>query len=109
MANLIIQTCAEAFNTTPEEVMGKRRHPNVVRARMTAMTLLFCSTSMNKRAVGRLFGGSHANTLYAIRWVQNALQVDYDYTDKIRALMEEFEVDEAVIVEAADEYEYNVR
>lgn len=72
--DLIIDTTAEMFEFTREEIMGQRRHRPLVTARQIAMYVFRELTDLSYPAIAREFGGrDHTTVIHAV--------------DKIGALM----------------------
>ena len=69
-----IVLAAEAFATTPEEVLGKGRHPNITAARYVAMRVIADDQRLRPSTVtiGRIFSGRHhTSVIHALRKVRN--------------------------------------
>ena len=74
--DLIIDTTAEMFGFTKEEIIGQRRHRPLVTARQIAMYVFRELTDLSYPAIAREFGGrDHTTVIHAV--------------DKISALMKD--------------------
>lgn len=72
----IIRLVAEQFELDVSDLVGNRRHKEVVAARQVAMLLCREILALSYPALGKLFGGKdHSTVLYAIRKVQE-MQLD---------------------------------
>lgn len=64
---LIIDTTAEMFGFTPDEIMGQRRHRPLVTARQIAMYVFRELTDLSYPAIAREFGGrDHTTVIHAV-------------------------------------------
>lgn len=79
----IVSVTAAHFQVEVKDIMGSKRHKNVVLARQTAMTLCRALLGMSFPALGKFFGGKdHSTVLYSIKKMQS-LQSDNEDTKKL--------------------------
>jgi chromosomal replication initiator protein len=82
-AEHIVSVTASHFQVEVKDIMGAKRHKNVVMARQTAMTLCRSLLGMSFPALGKFFGGKdHSTVLYSIRKMQS-MQTDNEETKKM--------------------------
>ncbi len=74
---------AAHFQVEVKDLVGAKRHKNVVMARQTAMALCRSLLGMSYPALGKAFGGKdHSTVLYSIRKITK-LQNDSDETKRM--------------------------
>ncbi len=71
---LIIDTTAEMFSYTREEIMGQRRHRPLVTARQIAMYVFRELTDLSYPAIAREFGGrDHTTVIHAVDKIKSQM------------------------------------
>lgn len=86
-ASSIRDQVAEAYDLTPEDLIGKSRKRRIVDARHVAMHFCKQCTSLSLEAIGNRFGGrDHSTVIHACRAVQARLDTDPVFVDEVERL-----------------------
>lgn len=73
----ILGEVAHALDVRPQDVLGNRRHPTLVRARQLAMYLCRRKLGLSYPELGRAFGGKdHSTVIHAVKKIENLLTSD---------------------------------
>ena len=81
---------AEAFHISREELLGRSRIKNIVRARQTAMFLVKTSLRKSLSDVGRLFGGrDHTTVINSLKKVKELKEKDPGFKKVLDSLYRE--------------------
>lgn len=88
-AEMIIDTVARYFNTTSDELMGKRRTSNIVIPRQISMYICNKLTGMSLNEIGSAFGGKdHTTVMHSIKQVTKNIESDPKIAQTVHDLME---------------------
>ena len=88
-AELIMDTVARYYNTTVEELMGKKRTATIVTPRQIAMYICSEMTGMSLTEIGAAFGGKdHTTVLHSIKKIKELIEADPKLSQTTHDLME---------------------
>ncbi|CAN7495844.1 hypothetical protein LJR231_003479 [Phyllobacterium sp. LjRoot231] len=76
-----IEAVARIYNLTLEDVLGKSRTRNVVRARQAAIWMVWYSRDYTLPAIGRVFGKDHTSCLFSRGQHMIRMGLDNEWTD----------------------------
>lgn len=84
----IIETVAENFGYSREEVLSEKRQQNLVMARQIAMYICRKNLGLSYPIIGRLFGGrDHTTVLHAMKKIDNSMLADKDMNNLVTKLL----------------------
>lgn len=84
----IQKVVCQYFNVKEEEIKGKSRTQNIVKARQIAMYLCKEYTELSLKAIGYHFGGrDHSTVIHAIQTISDLIEVDSSIRQDVSALM----------------------
>jgi len=87
---LIITLTARCFNVDESLLRMKTKRQEVVTARHTAMFLARELTGCSLQTIGSHFGGrNHASVIHACKCIENAINDDKEFAEKIQSLRED--------------------
>ena len=67
----ILAHVAQSLNVTPEDILGRKRNPELVRARQLAMYICRQELGLSYPELGKAFGGKdHSTVIYAIKKIE---------------------------------------
>ena len=76
-AELIIEMVARQYDTTPEEIIGKKRSQPIALPRQVAMYICRRMTSMSTTSIGDAFGGrDHTTVMHGCKTVEEGIKTD---------------------------------
>ena len=88
----LIAAAARAFNTTVNEIKGKTRKQEVVKARQLCMVILFKDNRSLVQA-GDIFGKDHATVLHGKKAISNIIDTrDQDYYKPVIEVLAKFDL-----------------
>ena len=67
VAKMCIGSVARRYQLSFEDILGKRRHRYLVKARHHAMWLVRRNTSLSYTKMAKLFNKDHATVIYGVR------------------------------------------
>ena len=83
----IVNHVSDEFGVPSDAIVGKSRKREVVMARHAAMYLAKECTHRSLKSIGLHFAGrDHSTVIHAIKTVQNRVEQDSDYQNKIISL-----------------------
>ncbi len=80
-----IKAAALWFGVTPEDIMGHRRTPMIVRARFAACHLLHKQRRSAYKAIARVLERDHSTIICAVRRGESLLSHDAHFIERYRA------------------------
>jgi chromosomal replication initiation ATPase DnaA len=82
------QAAGRAFEISPHAIIGRRRLPAIVRARLALYAALYrvCETSYPQ--LGRLLNRDHSTILYGVREAERDAATDPDFAAALACVME---------------------
>ncbi|PKQ70313.1 chromosomal replication initiator protein DnaA [Raineya orbicola] len=84
----IQKAVCQYFNVKEEDIKGKSRTQNIVKARQIAMYLCKEYTELSLKAIGYHFGGrDHSTVIHAIQTISDLIEVDSSVRQDVNALM----------------------
>jgi chromosomal replication initiator protein len=75
--NIIKEIC-KFYYLSVDEVIGKSRKREIVKARFIAIYIIRMETDFKLSAIGRIFNRDHSTILHSIRIITNTLKLKYD-------------------------------
>ena len=88
--DFIMDTVCERLNVSPQDINGKSRKKDIVRARQIVMYLSQRMTSLPALRVGRLIGGrDHSTVIHSCRKIEAERRADQSLVDLIASLEKE--------------------
>lgn len=83
----IINTVAEHFDITPEDIKGDKRSNKIAHPRQIAMYLCREMTGMNLQSIGQIMGGKdHTTIMYGIRKIETSVKTSDEVRNTIQLL-----------------------
>lgn len=76
-----VEAVARIYGVTLEDVLGKARTRNIVRARQAAIWMVWFSRGYTLPAIGRVFGKDHTSALFSIGQHMIRMGLDNERTD----------------------------
>ena len=74
----IINEICKFYSLTTEDVTGKSRKREIVKARFIAIYIIRTETDFKLSAIGKIFNRDHSTILHSIRIINNTLTLKYD-------------------------------
>ncbi|MGH9856206.1 MAG: helix-turn-helix domain-containing protein, partial [Acidobacteriota bacterium] len=85
----IIETVCVYYNSSFDEICGKKRNKEIVRPRQIAMYLLRKESNLSFPSIGELFGGrDHTTAMHACEKIEKLLEHDAELGQEINFLRE---------------------
>jgi chromosomal replication initiator protein len=75
--NIINEIC-KFYSLTTEDVTGKSRKREIVKARFIAIYIIRTETDFKLSAIGKIFNRDHSTILHSIKIINNTLTLKYD-------------------------------
>ena len=75
--NIIKEIC-KYYSLTQDQVKGKSRKREIVKARFIAIYIIRTETDFKLSAIGRIFNRDHSTILHSIRIINDTLTLKYD-------------------------------
>ena len=86
----VLQIVAQVFTIPLPDLLGKKRHKELVTARQIAMYLLHKELDLTVTRVGRLLGGrNHATVLHGVGKITSALETNPALSQRLQLVKEE--------------------
>lgn len=88
-ANQFINDICDFYGLSKAELLGKRRHRHIVKARYIAIYLIRKRTDLTLTAIAHMFHRDHTTVIYAMQTIENVLSLKYenDYQDEIKKVL----------------------
>lgn len=85
--NIITEIC-KYYSLSIEEVKGKSRKREIVKARFIAIYIIRMETDFTLSGIGKIFNRDHTTILHSIKIINNTLTLKYDtdISDDLRAI-----------------------
>ena len=91
-AELIIETVADQYGTSPEEIIGKKRSQEIAMPRQIAMYICRKMTSLSTTNIGRAFGGrDHTTVMHGCDKIADAMNADFAFKKRVEELIARIE------------------
>ncbi len=91
-AELIIETVADQYGTSPEEITGKKRSQEIAMPRQIAMYICRKMTSLSTTNIGRAFGGrDHTTVMHGCDKIMEAMNADFAFKKRVEELIARIE------------------
>ncbi|MDO4866258.1 MAG: chromosomal replication initiator protein DnaA [Clostridia bacterium] len=91
-AELIIETVADQYGTSPEEITGKKRSQEIAMPRQIAMYICRKMTSLSTTNIGRAFGGrDHTTVMHGCDKITEAMNSDFAFKKRVEELIARIE------------------
>jgi chromosomal replication initiator protein len=84
----IIKEICKYYSLTAEQVKGKSRKREIVKARFISIYIIKNETDFTLSAIGRIFNRDHSTILHSIKIINNTLTLRYDtdISDELREI-----------------------
>lgn len=87
----IISFCAERFGLTPDDIMSKERHYDIVLARHFAMYFLHRKLKMNLTNTGLALEKHHATIIHGVKRIEHELTYNVEINEHYAYINEKLE------------------
>lgn len=77
-AESIINKVAEFYGLTEEEVLGRCRKQDLVKARFVAIYFIRNKTEFTLKTIGRMFKRDHASIIHALKTIRQVQSLHYE-------------------------------
>jgi len=85
---LIIETVARQYDTTPEDIIGKNRSQQITLPRQIAMYICRRMTSLSTTNIGKAFGGrDHTTVMHGCDKITASMNADFAFRKRVEELM----------------------
>lgn len=84
--NDIITKVADAYDLTPDDLLGKKQSQNIALPRHVAIYLIRTMLALSLNDIGRIFGRNHTTIMSSENKVNALLKESPDFSDKIEQL-----------------------
>ena len=87
-ADNIVKEVCQYYSINADQVKGKSRLRDIVKARFMSIYLIKTETDFTLNAIGRMFNRHHSTILHSINTINNTLTIRYetDVSDDLRDL-----------------------
>ncbi len=87
-AELIIEMVARQYDTTPEEITGKKRNQQIALPRQVAMYICRRMTSMSTTGIGAAFGGrDHTTVMHGCDKIEESMKADFAFKKRVEEII----------------------
>ncbi len=87
-ADLIIEMVARSYDTTPEDITGKRRSQQIALPRQVAMYICRRMTSMSTTSIGNAFGGrDHTTVMHGCDKIEETMKADFAFKKRVEEII----------------------
>lgn len=85
--NIALSSCAAVFNTSPEEIMSRKRNSNIIDAKRSYMWILKTTLGCTHRLVSETLKMHHSSVIHHLNTVDNYLMYNADFRAKINQVV----------------------
>ena len=87
-AELIIEMVARSYDTTPEDITGKRRSQQIALPRQVAMYICRRMTSLSTTNIGNAFGGrDHTTVMHGCDKIEETMKADFAFKKRVEEII----------------------
>ena len=85
--NIALSSCAAVFNTSPEEIMSRKRNSNIIDAKRSYMWIIKTTLGCTHRLVSETLKMHHSSVIHHLNTVENYLMYNADFRAKINQVV----------------------